>query len=82
MNRLGLLILAILKNNSATSASTAISLYEVKDFAKLTYSITTIYRAAKTLIMEGYIAEGIKDSKSCTFYITESGIIELRGMSI
>lgn len=82
MNRLGLLILAILKNNSATSASTAISLYEVKDFANLHYSITTIHRAVKTLIIEGYVADGIKDSKSCTFYITESGITTLREMSI
>ena len=82
MNRLGLLILAILKNNSATSASTAISLYEVKDFAKLYYSITTIYRATKSLIMDGYVSEGIKDSKSCTFYITEFGIQTLKEMSI
>lgn len=82
MNRLGLLILAILKNNSATSSSTAISLYEVKDFAQLPYSITTIYRTIKSLIMDGYVYEGIKDSKSCTFYITESGITTLKGMSI
>ena len=82
MNRLSLLILAILKNNSAISASTAISLYEVKDFAKLHYSITTIYRATKSLIVDGYICDGIKDSKSCTFYITESGIKTLKEMSI
>ena len=74
MNRLGLIILVILRNNSALSPSTAISLYEIKDFAKLTYSITTIYRTIKLLLEEGLIQVGLKDSKSQTFYISLEGL--------
>ena len=74
MNRLGLIILVILRNNSALSPSTAISLYEIKDFAKLTYSITTIYRTIKSLLEEGLIQVGLKDSKSQTFYISLEGL--------
>jgi predicted transcriptional regulator len=73
MNRLEMIILAILKNNKANSQISAISLYEIKDYANLTQSVATIYRAIQQLYDKQYLQKGLKDSKSHTFYITQLG---------
>lgn len=74
MNRLNLLILGSLKAYNSTSIASAVTLYEVKDFAKLTQSTATINRAALRLYELGYIMYGAKDSKAYTYFITQSGL--------
>ena len=74
MNRLNLLILGSLKAYNSTSIASAVTLYEVKDFAKLTQSTATINRAAIRLCGLGYIMYGAKDSKAYTYFITQSGL--------
>lgn len=81
MNRLGMMILAILRKNSAISPSTAVSMYELKDYATLHYSHTTIYRTIQSLCEDGLIGEGLKDSKAKTFYITADGLQTIKEMN-
>ena len=81
MNRLGMMILAILRKNSALSPSTAVSIYELKDYATLHYSHTTIYRTVQSLCEDGLIGEGLKDSKANTFYITTEGLQAIKEMN-
>lgn len=73
MNRLGLLILATLKQSNATVVVSAMSVYEIKTYAKLQQSITTLHRAMNFLLEHNYIKQGLKDSKSNTFYLTPIG---------
>jgi PIN domain nuclease of toxin-antitoxin system len=73
MNRLALLILATLQQSKATMVVSAMSVYEIKTYAKLEQSITTLHRAMNFLLNEHYIEQGLKDSKSNTFYLTPSG---------
>lgn len=73
MNRLGLLILATLKQSNATVVVSAMSVYEIKTYAKLQQSITTLHRAMNFLLKHDYIKQGLKDSKSNTFYLTPVG---------
>ena len=80
MNRLGLLILATLKQANATSIVSAMSVYEIKDYASLTQSITTMHRAMKYLLEQCYIQQGVKSSKSNTFYVSENGLSQLKEM--
>ena len=81
MNRLGMMILAILRKNSALSPSTAVSIYELKDYATLHYSLSTIYRTIQSLCEDGFINDGLKDSKANTFYITEKGLQIIKEMN-
>ena len=80
MNRLGLLILATLKQSNATSIVTAMSIYEIKTYASLSQSITTMHRTIKFLLKQGYIQQGVKNSKSSTFYLLEDGLSQLKEM--
>ncbi len=73
MNRLGLLILAALKQSNATVVVSAMSVYEIKTYAQLQQSITTLHRAMNFLLEHNYIKHGLKDSKSNTFYLTPMG---------
>ena len=79
MNRLEMIILAILKNNKANSQISAISLYEIKNYAGLTQSVATVYRAIQQLYDKQYLQRGLKDSKSHTFYITQLGESIIKG---
>lgn len=80
MNRLEMIILAILNKKNATSPISAISLYEIKEYASLQQSIATIYRTMQKLYREQNIGRGIKDSKSDTYYVTDNGLNLLKEM--
>ena len=80
MNRLGLLILATLQKSDATNTISAMSVYEIKYYAKLSQSITTMHRTMNYLLNQGYVTNGVKDSKSSTFYISEKGKTYLKEM--
>jgi predicted transcriptional regulator len=79
MNRLEMIILAILQNSKANSHMSAISLYEIKNYANLTQSVATLYRAVQQLYDKQYLQKGLKDSKAHTFYITQLGESIIKG---
>jgi Fe2+ or Zn2+ uptake regulation protein len=80
MNRLEMIILAILNKKNATSPISAISLYEIKEYASLQQSIATIYRTMQKLYREQNIGRGLKYSKSDTYYATNNGLNLLKEM--
>ena len=73
MKRLELLLLGIMKQISAQSVASAVSIYEIKNYANLGQSITTLNRAIRFLLSQECVKQGVNDSKSYTYYITEKG---------
>lgn len=74
MNRLHLIILLSLQKIDAISIPTAITLSEIKEYCKITQSITTLSRAMKYLCEMQYVNKGLKTINSHTFYINQNGI--------
>lgn len=74
MNRLHLIILLSLQKIDAVSIPTAITLSEIKEYCKITQSITTLSRAMKHLCEMQYVNKGLKTINSHTFYINQNGI--------
>lgn len=74
INRTHLILMTILYKNKATSAGTAITTEEMKNYCNIGKSDSTFNRAFRFLQNEKYINKGVKDGKFSTYYITESGI--------
>ena len=74
LNRTHIILLSILGKMQATSAATAITTDEIEKFCPLGKSYTTLHRAIRSLYLNGYIAQGIKDGKFQTHYITKDGL--------
>lgn len=73
MNRLHLIILLSLQKIKAISIPTAITLVEIKEYCKITQSITTLSRSMKYLCEMKYVNKGLKTINSNTFYLTKIG---------
>ena len=80
INRTHLILITILSKYKATSAGTAITTEEIKNYCAIGKSDTTLNRAYRYLKSEGYIAQGGKDGKFFTYYVTEDGVNLLKEM--
>jgi len=80
INRTHLILMTILSKHNATSAGTAISTEEIKQFCAIGKSNTTLHRAFCFLRSNNYIEQGVKDGKFFTYYITNQGIQLLKEM--
>ena len=80
INRTHLILITILSKYKATSAGTAITTEEIKNYCAIGKSDTTLYRAFRFLQSNGYISQGVKDGKFFTYYVTEDGISLLKEM--
>ena len=74
INRTHLILITILYKNKATSAGTAITTEEMKNYCNIGKSDSTFNRAFRFLQNNNYINKGVKDGKFSTYYITENGI--------
>lgn len=74
INRTHLILITILYKNKATSAGTAITTEEMKNYCNIGKSDSTFNRAFRFLQNHDYINKGVKDGKFSTYYITENGI--------
>ena len=74
INRTHLILITILSKNKAISAGTAISTEEIKNYCAIGKSDTTLNRAFRFLKSKDYIAQGVKDGKFFTYYVTENGL--------
>ena len=74
INRTHLILITILYKNKATSAGTAITTEEMKNYCNIGKSDSTFNRAFRFLQNNNYISKGVKDGKFSTYYITEHGI--------
>ena len=67
INRTHLILMTILSKHNATSAGTAISTAEIKQFCAIGKSNTTLHRAFCFLRLNHYIKQGVKDGKFFTY---------------
>lgn len=80
INRTHLILMTILSKCKAVSAGTAITTEEIKNYCAIGKSDTTLHRAFHFLKYEGYIAQGVKDGKFFTYYVTNNGLNLLKEM--
>ena len=80
INRTHLILMTILSKSNATSAATAMSTGEMKNYCQTGKSDTTLNRSFRFLYENGYIEYGVKDGKFYTYYITQKGIEKLKEM--
>lgn len=73
MNRLGFIVLSILRQNGATSRLSAMTVSEMAESEDLGYKPNTIFKKIKEFEEGGYIGRGLKEGRADTFFITEAG---------
>lgn len=73
MNRLGFIILSILKKNSAINKLSSMTLREIADTENLGMKENTIFKKIKDFESFGYIGRGLKEGHADTFFITPEG---------
>ena len=74
MNRLGFIILSILRQNSADSRLSAMAVSEIVGSEEFEYKENTIYKKIKEFEAAGIVSQGLKEGRAATFYITPGGI--------
>lgn len=72
MNRLGYVILKILKKKNCTSHFHSMTLQEIMEMSQSCR--TTTSRKIKKLREQGYVERGCGDWQAYTYYITEKGL--------
>ena len=73
MNRVGFLILSVLERSEADSKAAAMTAIEMSEVEYFGYKPNTIFKRFIELEKKEYVAQGYKDGKAKTFYITERG---------
>ena len=73
MNRLGFLVLSVLARNEANNKASAMTAIEMSEADALGYKPNTIYKKFSELETKEYVAQGYKEGKAKTFYITKKG---------
>lgn len=79
MNRLGFIVLSILRQNGANNRLSAMAVSEIVDEEEFVYKDNTIYKKIKEFETVGLVAQGLKEGRAATFYITEKGVQILEG---
>lgn len=74
MNRLGFIVLSILRQNGANNRLSAMAVSEIVDEEEFVYKDNTIYKKIKEFETAGLVAQGLKEGRAATFYITEKGV--------
>lgn len=80
MNRLGFLILSILKQNEAVNSVSAMSLREIAESEDFGYRENTVLKKIKEFELSGFVLKGMKDGRADTFFITNDGLEALKGI--
>lgn len=74
MNRLGFLVLSILKTNGAVNKLCSMSVREIMETERdYGYKENTIFKKCRAFERAGYIGRGLKEGHAYTFYITTKG---------
>ena len=77
MNRVSVVILSILHQNSAVSNVTDMTLKEIMESEDYGYKLNTVFKKIKEFELSGYVCKGLKDGRADTFFITEKGCLAL-----
>lgn len=74
MNRLGFIVLSILKQSGATGKLSSMTLREIAAADEdCGMKENTIFKKIKDFEKSGYIGRGLKEGRADTFYITPDG---------
>ncbi|MCI8993136.1 MAG: hypothetical protein HFG80_10540 [Eubacterium sp.] len=84
MDRLGFIILSILKRGMASSRTYSMTVREIASAEDFGVKENTVFKKLRDFEKAGYITRGIKDGRAHTFIITNEGcraLEEERGKS-
>lgn len=73
MNRLGFIILSVLRANGATSRLSSMTLHEIATAEEYGQKENTIFKKIKDFEQSGYVGRGLKEGRASTYYITPDG---------
>ncbi|EOS46603.1 MAG: MarR family winged helix-turn-helix transcriptional regulator [Lachnospiraceae bacterium] len=73
MNRLGFIILSILRQEGATNKLSSMTVREIASAEEFGIKENTIFKKIKDFEQSGYICRGLKEGRAATFYITPEG---------
>lgn len=79
MNRLGFLILSILKKLEAINRLSSMTIKEIASVEDFEWKESTIFKKIKEFEQSGYVERGLKEGRAATFFITQKGIDYLDG---
>lgn len=74
MNRLGFIILSILRKEEAINKLSSMTVHEIASLENFGMKENTIFKKLKDFEKSGYICRGLKEGRADTFYITPEGI--------
>ena len=84
LNRLGFIVLSILKQNGAENKLSSMTLREIAAAEDFWLKENTIFKKIKDFQTSGYVGKGLKEGRADTFFITSEGLEMLekeRGIS-
>lgn len=73
MNRLGFIILSILKRSKATDRLSSMTIREIAYTEDLGLKENTIFKKIRDFEKAGYISRGLKEGRAETYFITPEG---------
>ena len=73
MNRLGFIILSILRQEGATNKLSSMTVREIASAEEFGMKENTILKKIKDFEQSGYIGRGLKEGRADTFFITPAG---------
>lgn len=73
LNRLGFIILSILRKSDATSRLSSMTIREIAAAEEFGLKENTIFKKIKEFEQTGYIGRGLKEGRSDSYYITPEG---------
>lgn len=74
MNRLGFIVLSILKQSGAENKLSSMTLREIAAAEDFGLKENTIFKKIKDFQTYGYVGKGLKEGHADTFFITPEGV--------
>jgi len=73
LNRLGFMILSILRSNGATNQVQSMTVREIASVEEFDMKENTVFKKLKGFEQSGFIGRGFKEGRADTFFITPEG---------
>ena len=74
MNRLGFIVLSILKQNGAENKLSSMTLREIAAAEDFGLKENTIFKKIKDFQTSGYVGKGLKEGRADAFFISWGGL--------
>jgi DNA-binding MarR family transcriptional regulator len=74
LNRLGFVILSILRESKATGRLSSMTLKEIAIAEDLGWRENTISKKIREFEQSGYVGRGLKEGRAATYFITSAGL--------